>query len=183
MSEIRECANYFKQNNHHGYAKEAYLKLNDNRNLMSLHIELEKWEEAFILAKQNQQYMDMLRLPYAEYLFKNDRYEDALRVYRQIKRPDISNRILQQMADNAVNENRYKQASHFYHNLAIENLVNDKFSNFSNFSMIADIYYVYHFIYQYTQNPLPMINCKKYSSMVYNASKYLANMLNKKIVQ
>jgi len=51
MQEIRECANYFKTNNHHGYAKEAYLKLNDNKNLMNLHIELEKWEEAFILAK------------------------------------------------------------------------------------------------------------------------------------
>ena len=38
--------------------------------------------------------MEMLRLPYAEYLCKNDKFEEALKVYRKINRIDISNRIL-----------------------------------------------------------------------------------------
>lgn len=101
---------YFKKNQNHSYAKEAYLKLGDNKSLMELHIQLEKWEEAFILAKQNEKYMLMLRLPYAEYLCKNDRYEDALKVYRKINRPDISLKILKQMSNNAVDECRYLQA-------------------------------------------------------------------------
>lgn len=61
---------------------------------MELHILLEKWEEAFILAKQNESYMEMLRLPYAEYLCKIDRFEDALKVYKKMNRPDISHKIL-----------------------------------------------------------------------------------------
>jgi intraflagellar transport protein 122 len=104
---IKQCAGYFRKNQNHSYAKEAYLKLGDNKSLMELHIQLEKWEEAFILAKQNEEFMDMLRLPYAEYLCKNDRFEDALKVYRKINRPDISQRILSQMACNAVDESRF----------------------------------------------------------------------------
>jgi len=41
------CANYFKKLKHHGGAKEAYLKLNDLKNLMILHVEFQKWQEAF----------------------------------------------------------------------------------------------------------------------------------------
>ena len=48
---IKLCAYYFKKGGNHSYAKEAYLKLGDNKSLMELHIELEKWEEAFILGK------------------------------------------------------------------------------------------------------------------------------------
>jgi len=34
--------------------------------------------------------MDMIKLPYAEYLCKNDRYEDALKVYKNMNRLDLS---------------------------------------------------------------------------------------------
>jgi pentatricopeptide repeat protein len=30
--------------------------------------------------------MEMIKLPYAEYLCKNDRYEDALKVYKNMNR-------------------------------------------------------------------------------------------------
>lgn len=40
---IMLCATYFKKLKHHGGAKEAFLKLNDLKNLMILHIEFEKW--------------------------------------------------------------------------------------------------------------------------------------------
>ena len=36
-----------------GFANEAYLKLGDIKSQMTLHIELGKWEEAFVLAKKN----------------------------------------------------------------------------------------------------------------------------------
>lgn len=37
---LQMCANYFRQNGHHAYAKEAYLKLGDLKALLNLHIEL-----------------------------------------------------------------------------------------------------------------------------------------------
>ncbi len=67
---IQQCAFYFRKNMNHAYAKEAYLKLGDLRSLMALHVEMSKWDEAFMLAKQNPDFIDMIRLPYAEWLCK-----------------------------------------------------------------------------------------------------------------
>ena len=38
--------------------------------------------------------MDMIKLPYEEYLCKIDRYEDALKVYKKINRLDMSRKML-----------------------------------------------------------------------------------------
>ena len=38
--------------------------------------------------------MNIIKMPYAEYLCKNDRYEDALRVYKKLNRHDLSSKIL-----------------------------------------------------------------------------------------
>ena len=51
--EIEMCAKHFKKAGHHTFAKQAYLRLGDLKNLMYLHIECQKWDEAFMLAKQN----------------------------------------------------------------------------------------------------------------------------------
>lgn len=38
----------------------------------------EKWEEAFRLGKQNKELLEMIKLPYANYLMKNDEYEKVI---------------------------------------------------------------------------------------------------------
>ena len=48
--EIKLCAHHFRKMGEHAFANEAYLKLGDIKAQMNLHIELEKWEEAFTLA-------------------------------------------------------------------------------------------------------------------------------------
>ena len=125
---------------------------------MELHIQLEKWEEAFILAKQNESFTDMLRLPYAEYLCKNDRFEDALKVYRKINRPDISLKILSQMARNAVDEFRFPQASHFHWNLALECLSKNDQPAFHHHSMVSEVYYAFNMVHQFLETPFCSIN-------------------------
>ena len=52
---LLSCAALFKKNKEHGYAKEIFLKLGDMKSLMALHVEMEKWEEAFLLGKQNRE--------------------------------------------------------------------------------------------------------------------------------
>lgn len=61
---------------------------------MALHIELKKWDEAFMIAKQNPEFLPMIYLPYAEDLCKTDRFEDALKIYKKIGRTDLSSTIL-----------------------------------------------------------------------------------------
>jgi intraflagellar transport protein 122 len=40
---LASCAQLFKKNKEHSYAKEVHLKMGDMKSLMLLHIELEKW--------------------------------------------------------------------------------------------------------------------------------------------
>lgn len=39
---LSECARYFRQHDHHQYAKETYLKMGDVQSLLRLHVELHK---------------------------------------------------------------------------------------------------------------------------------------------
>ena len=71
---IQQCALYFRKFGNHSYAKESYLKLGDLNSLLALHMEFNKWEEAFLIAKQRPEFMEIIKLPYAEYLCKNDRF-------------------------------------------------------------------------------------------------------------
>jgi intraflagellar transport protein 122 len=61
---------------------------------MNLHIELEKWEEAFILAEKNKSLESLVRVPYAVFLTKNNRFEEAIEAYKLADRPDLSMKIL-----------------------------------------------------------------------------------------
>ena len=35
---------------------------------MNLHVEMEKWEEAFLLGKQNRELLELAKIPYANWL-------------------------------------------------------------------------------------------------------------------
>lgn len=79
---IQQCAQFFKKNKMHSYLKEAYIKLGDTKSLLQAHIDLEKWDEALLLGKQNTEYLEMVKLPYAQWLCKQDRYEEALKAFK-----------------------------------------------------------------------------------------------------
>ena len=105
---IKLCGEYFKKNNHHAYAKEAYLKLGDIKSLMQLHIELKKWDEAFLLAKQNEQLTEYINLEYAKFLLNDDKFEEAQQAYKRAGRVDLSMKLLEKLIDNSVSEKRFK---------------------------------------------------------------------------
>lgn len=92
--------------------------MGDTRSLMLLHIELEKWEEAFLLGKQHQELLELAKLPYANYLLRTDKIEDALRGLRKMNRPDMTGHLISSLLKNAVNERRYVDASRQYWALA-----------------------------------------------------------------
>ena len=121
-SELQLCAFHFRKNRHHAFAKEAYLKLGDNKSLMAMHIEMEKWEDALLLGKQNQALLEMVKLPYAEYLCRNDNFEEALRAFKSLGRYDLTMKLLNTLSKNAVVENKFEEASLYFHVLSLESL-------------------------------------------------------------
>jgi intraflagellar transport protein 122 len=55
---LQLCAAHFARWGSHQYAKETYNKVGDHASLMALHIECEKWEDAFAMLVQHPQYGD-----------------------------------------------------------------------------------------------------------------------------
>lgn len=121
-SEIELCAKYFRQHGHHTFAKQAYLLLDDLKSLMALHIECHKWEEAFTLGKHHPHLEQHIYLPYADWLSSNDRFDDAQEAYKKAGRPDLSLRIIEFLANNALSEKRYQDAAQYYWMMAAESL-------------------------------------------------------------
>ena len=64
----------------------------------------------------------MAKLPYANYLLKNDKYEDAIRAFKKINRQDLTANLLKSLSGNAVNEKRFVDAARQYWSMAIEEL-------------------------------------------------------------
>ncbi len=120
--ELSLAAEFFEKNKHHAFANEIYLKIDDVEKLMRLHIRMDKWQEAFALAKENPRYARGMFLPYAKWLAVNDRFEEAQRAFRQAGSPGQSLRLLQQLTTNAVSEQRFDDAGYYFWLLAQEHL-------------------------------------------------------------
>lgn len=154
QNEIELCARYFKAQGHHTFAKQAYLRLGDLKALMNLHVECEKWDEAFMLAKQNPEMESIIYLPYADWLSTADRFDEAQEAYKKANRPDLSLRIIEFLTKNAITEKRFKDAAQYYWLLATECLrlcqnftgkaasKEDKkhLTNFEEYQRLAEIY-------------------------------------------
>jgi intraflagellar transport protein 122 len=78
---------------------------------MTLNIEFELWEEVFAIARSNRDLLEMAKLPYAEYLLKHDRYEEALRAFKAAGRYDLTTKMMKEMSANCVEEHRFEEAS------------------------------------------------------------------------
>jgi len=185
---IRLSAFYFRKNNQHSYAKEAYLKLGDMKALMQLHIELARWDEAFLLAKTNPEFDSLIHQPYAEWLEKNDRFSDAQKEYKIANRPDLSMRILEKLSRNATLEQRFGDVGGFLWSLATENLrlvknaKNPDFEDtkhlerFHEFNLLSDVYYAYNSIHEFIENPFHHTG-GNYQQRVFNACRFILSKL------
>uniref|UniRef100_A0A673UB11 Intraflagellar transport protein 122 homolog n=1 Tax=Suricata suricatta TaxID=37032 RepID=A0A673UB11_SURSU len=71
------CAYYFKKLDNPGYAAETYLKIGDLKSLVQLHVETQRWDEAFALGEKHPEFKDDIYVPYAQWLAENDRFEEA----------------------------------------------------------------------------------------------------------
>ena len=105
---ITLCSHYFKKNNNHAYAKEAYLKLGDLKGLILMHIDLKSWDEAFSLAGQNKNLSEFVHTQYAGFLTGEDKFELAQFSFKKAGRIDLSMKMLENLVDNAICEKRYK---------------------------------------------------------------------------
>jgi intraflagellar transport protein 122 len=141
-----------------------------------------------MLAKHHPHLEAQMWLPYADYLSANDKFEEAQQAYKKAKRPDLSLRIIEFLAFNAVSEKRFQEAAQFYWMMAAESLrlvketVPEKQSkddkkyhdNFEEYTRLAQIYQAYHQVYRFIEVSYEaVIQGPLYNQAVFNASRFL----------
>ena len=120
---LHKCAKMLIKFEAYQYAQELYVKVNNIKALVGLHVQIEQWDEAFLLLKKHPgQYEQDVYMPFAEFLCRNDMFEDAQEAYRKAGLPNQALKILQQLTRNAVVERRLQDAAYFSWLLAAENL-------------------------------------------------------------
>jgi intraflagellar transport protein 122 len=178
---IATCAQYFRKFKHHDYAKEAYLKVGDYSSLIRLHVELQKWNEAFELLHDHPEFTAEVYLPYAQYLCTVDQFDEAQEAYKKAGHPKEALRMIQELGFNAVVEHRFRDAAYYLLEYAYEMLemtreseeltpeVREYFDAYTKFYQMAKMYYAYHFIHCYSELPFNSMEPKN----LFNIARYL----------
>ncbi|XP_005000652.1 intraflagellar transport protein 122 homolog isoform X5 [Cavia porcellus] len=177
------CARYFKELDSPGYAAETYLKLGDLKALVQLHVETQRWDEAFALGEKHPEFKDDIYVPYAQWLAENDRFEEAQKAFHKAGRQGEAVQVLEQLTHNAVVENRFSDAAYYYWMLSMQCLeiaqdptqkdaMLDKFHHFQH---LAELYHGYHAIHRFTEEPFS----SHLPETLFNISRFLLNSLTK----
>nr|XP_048714560.1 intraflagellar transport protein 122 homolog isoform X5 [Caretta caretta] len=117
---LSKCAYYFKRLDNHGYAAETYMKIGDLKALVHLHVETQRWEEAFALSEKHPEFKDDVYVPYAQWLAENDRFEEAQKAFHKAGRQSEAVKVLEQLTHNAVVESRFNDAAYYYWMLSMQ---------------------------------------------------------------
>ncbi|KAJ3136146.1 hypothetical protein HK100_002072 [Physocladia obscura] len=165
---LSKCLFYFKKYNQHHYAAECLIKMGDISQLLSHHIDLLQWEEAFRIAETYPEFTSQIYLPYATWLAMNDRYIEAQINYRKAGRIDEAVRVLEQLAKNAVTEWRFNDAAYYNHLLSMEylesiletqssNKLNDEtidaLTAFGKHRATSEVYFAFHSVRKFIDEP------------------------------
>ena len=150
---------------------------------VTLYVEAKEWEEAFNLAEKYPEYREHIYVPYAKWLAESDKFVEAQKAFHKAGRPDEAFKVLNELTLNAVNESRFDDASYYYWILsnqyidlareAIEEKEFENLSKFHEFQTKANMYYAYHTIQRYTDEPFTSYM----PEALFNISRYLMHEL------
>ncbi|XP_020836758.1 intraflagellar transport protein 122 homolog isoform X5 [Phascolarctos cinereus] len=178
------CAYYFKKLDNPGYAAETYLKIGDLKSLVQLHVETQRWDEAFALGEKHPEFKDDVYVPYAQWLAENDRFEEAQKAFHKAGRQGEAVKVLEQLTHNAVVESRFNDAAYYYWMLSMQCLdiaqadrgqKEEMLVKFHHFQHLAELYHVYHSIQRYTEEPFSF----HLPETLFNISRFLLHSLSK----
>ncbi|XP_055984967.1 intraflagellar transport protein 122 homolog isoform X2 [Sorex fumeus] len=177
------CAQYFRKLENPGYAAETYLKIGDLKSLIRLHVDTQRWDEAFALGEKHPEYKDDIYVPYAQWLAENDRFEEAQKAFHKAGRQQEAVRVLEQLTHNAVVESRFNDAAYYYWKLSMQclNIAQDPvqeasmLSKFHHYQHLAELYHGYHAIHRYLEEPFSF----HLPETLFNISRFLLHSLTK----
>ncbi|XP_052282617.1 intraflagellar transport protein 122 homolog isoform X3 [Dreissena polymorpha] len=183
---LSRCAHHLAKLEQYGYAAEVYSKMGDHKALILLHVDAKHWEDAFTLVEKHSEYKEEVYVPYAQWLAENDRFEEAQQAFHKAGLQAEAVKVLEQLTHNAVIESRFNDAGYYFWKLSIQCLdiareepdkMEEMLPKFYDFQKKADMYYAYHSIQRYTDEPFT----SHLPEALFNISRYLLHQMNSHI--
>lgn len=165
-------------------AAEIYRKFGDESQVVQLHVEARDWAEAFRLAENLPQLLPSIHLQHAEWLADSDQFIAAHEAYIMAGKHQEASRLLRNLAECAVSEERYSDAGYYYwlqgkqllstmeregNEIKSEELIFE----FKKFLRLASTYYAYNTIHSYLREPFT--SCPPLT--LFNTSRFIANQV------
>eukprot|EP00033_Pygsuia_biforma_P001760 GCRY01001970.1.p1 GENE.GCRY01001970.1~~GCRY01001970.1.p1 ORF type:complete len:1226 (+),score=346.97 GCRY01001970.1:229-3906(+) len=186
---LQQAAAIFVAQNHHQYAMETYLKLNDISSLLALHVKLGRWSDAFALVETHPERARDVWEPYAFHLAVTDNFEEAQAAFIKAGMPQKALDVLEILTRNAVREHRFADAAYYFWKLSSTSLqaIAAKASNelseedsahlaqFKQYRELSEIYYVYNFLYHHTVDPFSSLS----TDALFNMARFLLTRMTK----
>ncbi|KJH46100.1 hypothetical protein DICVIV_07832 [Dictyocaulus viviparus] len=171
----RRLADYFVRKSEFNLAAKIYGNINDIKSVVKMHVAAGHWNDAFAIANRNAKFVEDVYLPYARYLAEKDQFEEAQKAFHKAGHDQEALRVLEQLAGNAVNENRFSDAGYYHWLLSMQYLERSNenpslIPKYYSSSKLADMYYAYHAIFLYCNQPFT----RQSPETLLNMSRYLA---------
>ncbi|KAI6231946.1 hypothetical protein M3Y95_00435200 [Aphelenchoides besseyi] len=175
---IREIGAYLAEKGEFTVAANLYTQIGDVRSIAMMHANAEHWEDAFAIVERHQTLAPDVYLPYARWLSEKDMFDEAQIAYGKAGYDNEAFDVLQQLAEKAVLESRFMDASYYFRIMArtylakvyaseseksIKKRINEAIEK-------ADVYYVYDAIFRYVMEPFT----EKAIDVLFNMSRFLA---------
>jgi intraflagellar transport protein 122 len=175
----------FRKHAHFLYAKETLLKLGEPGELISLYMESQRWEEAFALAQQHPEFAPQIHLPWAEWLVRHDRFDEAKEAYMKAGRRDLALTMLRTLIANSVKQKRFKESAEGTFQLAVETVRSvpedappeaaaEAAAEYEDLQRTGNLYYAYSFIRDYIEEPFTTMMPEH----VFHIALYIWNVLS-----
>ena len=165
---LAQCVAHFRKNRQLDNAAEILTKMGDIRGLIDLRVEMQEFEEAFRLAETYPDLREHIYLPYAHHLALRDQFLDAQLYFRKAGRLDLALDVMQKLAENAVEEDRFHDAGFYYYTISREYLngipgekdfkeltatEQSYVEQFQKCQQLADTYFAYHVLFRFVHEP------------------------------
>ncbi|XP_042142808.1 intraflagellar transport protein 122 homolog [Ixodes scapularis] len=184
------CAQLLIEKGELSAAADVFRRSGDSEGLVNLYVEAGQWDEAFAAVGQQPELKAKICANYANWLAENDRFVDAQKAFYDAGLQDEALRVLERLTQYAVDECRFRDASYYYWLLAKQivessGAVDDAVTRepllrrYSELLNLADIYYVYHNVHRYIEEPFTAF----LPEALFNMSRYLLHELTGRSVR
>lgn len=155
-------------------AIEAVMKSGDAKLLCELYMECGKWQEAFKTAEAHSDLLKMVHAQHAAHLVQHDRFEDAMQALLESGQSEGTSRMLVQLLECAVLEQRFNDASHFNFLLYRCSLEAGATTEQASHHLLnAWLYHAFAAVFEFTTQPFSY----KSADCIFHAASVLVNTL------